>query len=129
MKITTSNVVYSSYPNNEWIVSFGDGTNSGEGSNIKTIEQAIHFAFETGRFKYPIMGSNFGITLDDLIGTDYSYIRSEIARRLTDAISIDDRVIGINDFKYEKLDGSSLKVTCSVKTILGDITVSTTLQG
>lgn len=128
MKINTSNVVYSSYPNNEWIVSFEDGANSNEGSNLKTIEQAIHFALETGRFKYPIMGSNYGITLDDLIGTDYSYIKSEVARRIQDALSTDDRVIAATDFKYDVIDGSSMTVTCIVKTILGDVTVSTTIQ-
>lgn len=128
MKINTSKVVYSSYPNNEWIVSFDNGQNSGEGSNIKTIEQAIHFALETGRFKYPIMGSNYGITLDDLIGTDYSYIKSEIARRIRDALSTDDRVIDATEFKYKTIDGSSMEVTCTVKTILGDVTVTTTIQ-
>lgn len=129
MKINTSNVVYSSYPNNEWIVSFEDGGNSGEGSNIKTIEQAIHFALETGRFKYPIMGSNYGITLDDLIGTDYSYIKSEIARRIQDALSTDDRVKAVTSFKYETLQDSAMKVTCTVETILGDVTVTTVVQG
>lgn len=128
MKINTSNVVYASYPNNEWIVSFDDGGNSGEGSNLKTIEQAIHFALETGRFKYPIMGSNYGITLDDLIGTDYNYIRSEIARRITDALSTDDRIIDVNEFKFDAV-GDSVNVSCVVNTVLGSVTVSTTLQG
>lgn len=129
MKINTTNVVYSSYPNNEWIVSFEDGANAGEGSNLKTIEQAIHFALETGRFKYPIMGANYGITLDDLVGTDYSYIKSEVARRIRDALSTDDRIIEVNDFKYETVDGSSMKVECTVKTILGNVNVTTTVQG
>lgn len=128
MKINTSNVVYSSYPNNEWIVSFEDGTNSGNGSNIKTIEQAIHFAVETGRFKYPVMGSNYGITLDDLIGTDYSYIKSEIARRITDALSVDDRITGVTNFKYETLPDASMGVTCTVQTILGDVALSLKVQ-
>ena len=128
MKINTSNAVYASYPNNEWIVSFEDGANSGEGSNIKTIEQAIHFALETGRFKYPIMGANYGITLDDLIGTDYSYIRSEAARRIKDALSTDDRVIDVGSFKYEN-KGDALVISCLVRTILGDVTVSTTIRG
>lgn len=128
MKINTSNVVYSSYPNNEWIVSFDDGGNAGEGSNIKTIEQSIHFALETGRFKYPIMGSNYGITLDDLIGTDYTFIRSEIERRIRDALSVDDRILNVGGFVYEN-EGDSLHVSCTVTTILGDVSVSTTIQG
>lgn len=128
MKINTSNVVYASYPNNEWIVTFEDGGNLGEGSNLKTIEQAIHFALETGRFKYPIMGSNYGITLDDLIGTDYSFIRSELQRRIVDALSVDDRIIDVNEFTFETL-GDVVKVSCVVNTVLGSVNVSTTLQG
>lgn len=129
MQINTSNVEYTSYPNNEWIVTFEDGGNVSPESNLQTIAQAVRFALETGRFKYPIMGSNFGVTFDDLIGTDYDYIRSEIARRITDALLVDDRIVDVNGFEYTKGDNSAMKVSCTVETILGNMQISTTIGG
>lgn len=126
MNIKTSNVEYTSYPNNEWIVNFGDGGDTAPKSNLETIAQAVRFALETGRFKYPIMGSNFGTIFDDLIGADYDYIQSEIARRMTDALLVDDRIVDVANFRYTR-DGSNMAVTCTVQTILGNIEYTMTL--
>jgi hypothetical protein len=124
MKIRTSKVEYSSYPNYEWIIDFDSDDMKDPKSELKTIEQAVRFSLETERYKYPIMGYNFGVTFDDLIGTDYSYIKSEIARRIRDALSIDDRIVSVDNFEFEKSD-SDMLVKFNVTTILGDITVST----
>jgi hypothetical protein len=124
MKISTSKVEYSSYPNYEWIIDFDSDDMKDPKSELKTIEQAVRFSLETERYKYPIMGYNFGVTFDDLIGTDYSYIKSEIARRIRDALSIDDRIVSVDNFEFEKSD-SDMLVKFNVTTILGDITVST----
>lgn len=129
MQINTSNVEYTSYPNNEWIVTFENGGNIAPESNLQTIAQAVRFALETERFKYPIMGSNFGSIFDDLIGTDYDYIRSEIAKRITDALLIDDRIADVRDFEYTKGDNSAMTVSCVVETVLGNMQISTTIGG
>lgn len=129
MQINTANVEYGSYPNNEWIVDFEDGGNDAPESSLETITQAVRFALETGRFKYPIMGSNFGTVFDDLIGTDFEYIRSEIARRIMDALLVDDRIIDVRDFQYTQGDNSAMKVSCVVETILGNVNISTTIGG
>ena len=129
MQINTTNVEYGSYPNNEWIVDFEDGGNVSPESNLETIAQAVRFALETGRFKHPIMGSNFGTIFDDLIGTDYDYIRSEIARRIMDALLIDDRIVDVRDFQYTRVENSAMTVSCTVETILGNVNISTTIGG
>lgn len=129
MQINTANVEYGSYPNNEWIVDFEDGGNDAPESNLETIVQAVRFALETGRFQYPIMGSNFGTVFDDLIGTDYDYTRSEISRRIMDALLIDDRIVDVRDFQYTVGDNSAMTVSCTVETILGNFNISTTIGG
>ena len=129
MQINTANVEYGSYPNNEWIVDFTDGGNDAPASNLETIVQAVRFALETGRFKYPIMGSNFGTVFDDLIGTDYAYTRSEISRRIMGALLIDDRIVDVRDFQYTVGDNSAMTVSCTVETILGNVNISTTIGG
>ena len=129
MEIKTSNVEYTSYPNNEWIVDFEDGPNEGPESNLQTIAQAVHFALETKRFAYPIMGSNYGTIFDDLIGTDYEYIRSEFARRITDALLIDDRILDVKNFEYTTGELSAMTISCTVETVLGNMQISTTVGG
>lgn len=129
MEITTKNAEYSSYPNNEWIVDFVSEDNTDPMDNLKTITQAVKFALETERYKYPIMGSNYGTTFSDLVGTDYSYIKSEISRRIRDALSIDDRITSIDDFKFTRQDDSGILVEFKITTILGDISFSTTIMG
>lgn len=129
MQINTSNVEYTSYPNNEWIVSFDTGGNTSPAQSLQTIAQAVRFALETDRFKYPIMGSNFGTLFDDLIGTDYEYIRSEIQRRIIDALMIDDRIVDVTDFRFTRGDDSAMIVSCTVQTLLGDFQISTTIGG
>lgn len=129
MDITTSNAEFISYPSNEWIVEFDSGYNKDPESNLQSVAQDIRFALETERYKWPIMGANFGTSFQDLIGTDYNYIRSEIVRRINDALSIDDRILTIGEFEFQKLQDSGMLVKCTITTIMGDVTISTTIQG
>jgi hypothetical protein len=129
MNITTSNAEFISYPSNEWIVEFDSGYNKDPESNLQSIAQDIRFALETERYRWPIMGANFGTSFQDLIGTDYNYIRSEIVRRINDALSIDDRILTIGEFEFQKLQDSGMLVKCTITTIMGDVTISTTIQG
>jgi hypothetical protein len=127
MEIKTTKVEYSSYPNNEWLVDFDSESTLEPASTLQTIIQSIRFTLETERYKYPIMGANYGVVFEDLIGTDYSFIKSEIASRIRDALSVDDRIISVDDFNFTNPNGSDMLVTFSVLTILGTATVSTTI--
>lgn len=127
MKIETGKAEFSAYSTREWIVDFETGGNGEPEVTLSSIAQDIRFALSTERYKYPIMGANFGATFDDLIGTDYNYIRSEIARRIKDALSTDDRILSVGDFDFQKVDETGMLITCIVKTSLGDVPVSTTV--
>ena len=125
MKISTINAIFTTYPNREWVVDFNTGDNGEPDSTLDAVAQDIRFALSTERYKYPIMGANFGATFDDLVGSDYNYIRSEIARRIKDALSTDDRVISIEDFVFKKQSNDAIFVSCVVKTNVGDVPIST----
>ena len=129
MIITTDRAEYSSYPSTEWIVDFDSGDDSAPESNLASVAQDVRFCMETERYKYPIMGPNFGVSFDDLVGTDYAYIRSEVARRIQDALSIDDRIISVGNFTFTNLDNSGMLIKCTVSTIFGDVNISTTISG
>lgn len=128
MNIKTSRVEFASYSSNEWIVDFESGDNGQPKSVLDAVAQDVRFALSTDRYKWPIMGSNFGVTFDDLIGTDYNYIRSEVVRRIRDALSIDDRILQVDDFQFTPLEDSGILISCVVQTTFGDVSVSTTIQ-
>lgn len=128
MNIKTSRVEFASYSSNEWIVDFESGDNGQPKSILDAVAQDVRFALSTDRYKWPIMGSNFGVTFDDLIGTDYNYIRSEVVRRIRDALSIDDRILQVDDFQFTPIEDSGILISCVVQTTFGDVSVSTTIQ-
>ena len=128
MNIKTSRVEFASYSSNEWIVDFESGDNGQPKSVLDAVAQDVRFALSTDRYNWPIMGSNFGVTFDDLIGTDYNYIRSEVVRRIRDALSIDDRILQVDDFQFTPLEDSGILISCVVQTTFGDVSVSTTIQ-
>lgn len=128
MNIKTSRVEFASYSSKEWIVDFETGDNGQPKSNLDAVAQDIRFALETDRYKWPIMGSNFGASFDDLIGTDYNYIRSEVVRRIRDALSIDDRILQVDGFQFTPLDDSGILISCTVNTTFGNVSLSRTIQ-
>ncbi len=128
MNIKTSRVEFASYSSNEWIVDFESGDSGQPKSVLDAVAQDIRFALGVERYKWPVMGSNFGVTFDDLIGTDYNYIRSEVVRRIRDALSIDDRILQVDDFQFTPLEDSGILISCVVQTTFGDVSVSTTIQ-
>ena len=127
-KIETSNAEFSSYSSNEWRVNFETGEIDDPETSLAVMAQDIRFALETDRYKYPIMGANFGATFDDLIGTDYNYIQSEIVHRIRDALSIDDRVISVGDFEFKQGAESDIIVSCVVATPLGNVAIQTAIR-
>lgn len=120
-------VKFATYPIQEWILDEDTGFLSEPEFNIKAIAQDIKFILSTERNMYPIMGSNFGIELLDLVGKDEQYIRAQIKSRIADALSVDDRIVKISEFTFKKTDSNSLSVSFNVKTVLGDVPMTTTI--
>lgn len=119
------NVQFTTYPIEEWVL---DEENLQVGNpelTVDAIAQDIKFILSTERNKYPIMGSNFGIELVDLIGKDRQYVQAQIKKRINEALSIDDRILAIGSFKFESKEMGSLSVSFVVETVLGKVGMST----
>ena len=54
-----------------------------------------------------------------LIGQSPEYVASEMQRRLKDAFSTDDRILGIRDFNY-KVEKENLQASFVVETVFGE---------
>ncbi len=90
---------------------------------IEAVRQAIYKVLNTERFGYIIYSWNYGIELVDLYGKDDAYVIPELERRIKDALSTDDRIIGCDDFEFAISDKHTIAVTFTAKTIYGDLSI------
>lgn len=100
-----------------------------EGQSIKgytdgelAIRQAVFKILMTERYKYEIYDGNYGIELEDLYGKNKVYVKSELARRIKDALLTDDRIYDVSNFSFsdsEKEKGA-LRVNFTVISAFGE---------
>ena len=124
------NVTFTTYPIQEWILNEDSSSLEDPKFDLQAISQDIKFALSTERNKYPIMGPNFGSSFEDLIGMDSQYVCAQIKKRVSDALSIDDRILGVGHFEFKHSHGNdSLTVSFVVETILGKVNLTTDIIG
>ena len=87
---------------------------------VDALKQAIYFILSTERYEFVIYSWDYGVELRDLFGQPIPYVMSEIRRRVTEALTMDDRVTDVTDFKFEKQHGK-LHVTFTVNSKYGNI--------
>lgn len=87
---------------------------------LDAMKQAIVKILSTERFSYPIYTENYGNDLDDLIGKEYDYIKTDIKRVISEALLADDRIQSVSVDKVTK-NGTTITVDGSATTIFGDI--------
>ena len=59
--------------------------------------QAVYLILNVERYAFPIYSRDYGSELSDLIGTPRDYAISEIKRRITEALTQDDRITSVDD--------------------------------
>lgn len=122
-------VSFTSYPIQEWLVDNETAQLGDVELSVDAIAQDVKFALSTERNKYPIMGSNFGVEFEDLIGMDEDYVRANVKSRIQEALSIDDRIDDLGSFSFSKPSPDSLLVTFIVESVLGPFEVTTEIIG
>lgn len=123
------NVEFVTYPIQEWILDDETGELKDVSFELHAISQDVKFYLSTERNKYPIMGSNFGVELDDLIGKDKQYVKAQVKKRIIEALSIDDRITSVSSFNFTQQSPDSLSVSFVVSTRLGDFSMTTEIIG
>lgn len=89
----------------------------------EAMQQAIYKILNTERYQYIIYSWNYGIELIDLYGEPVSYVVPELERRITDALSVDERIESVSDFEFDTSKKGIVAVTFTAHTIFGDIEV------
>lgn len=114
--VNIADVDFSEESSNTFIV--GNGQIAGMDDGLAALTQAVHIILTTERYRYQIYSGNFGVSLDDLIGQDQDYIRAALPERINEAFSVDDRIIGAQNFEFT-FDGTKVYVSFDVVTVYG----------
>lgn len=98
----------------------GDNCIKGKINDLDAVKQAIYLILNTERYAYNIYSWNYGVELVDLIGQPLPYVTVILPRRIEEALTQDDRIKDVRDFKF-KHNKNKLHVTFTVITTVGDI--------
>lgn len=111
--VTLPSKTYRLDQNRNCIVGYTDG--------LDAVKQAIYCILNTERYEYLIYSWNFGIELKRLFGKPIGFVKSELKRVIREALTQDDRILGVDGFLFE-VSGRKVTVTFTVHTRFGDIT-------
>lgn len=93
---------YKEQPSLTYRIMTEDKRISGNCTGLEAIKQAVYKIIFTERYENVIYSSKYGIELADLLGKPVSDVKSELPRRITDALLQDDRITDVTDFEVIK---------------------------
>lgn len=120
--LMTTNLEVETQPSKNYKMHIQDNIISGTCDGIEAMNQVIYKILNTERYEYPIYSWNYGVELSDLVGEPTSYVCAEAERRITEALTQDDRINDVSDFEFDTSNKHEVVCTFVVHTIFGDIT-------
>lgn len=87
------------------------------------IVQAIYLILSTERYESVIYNWYYGTEFDSLVGKDRDFVKSELKRRIAEAILEDDRILDVTDFNIS-FNKDVANIVFLVETNIGDININ-----
>ena len=97
------------------------GSIRGYTDGLDAMKQAIFKILQTERYQYIMYSWNYGIETLDLYGEPISYVCPELERRITEALTWDERIRSVDNFKFELPQKGMIHVSFTAHTIFGDV--------
>lgn len=117
----------STEPSNTFFIDFEKGRISGFVDEREAVKQAIMLILNTERYKFLIYSWNYGVELEELIGTHPDIVEDEVERLISEALLQDDRITAVYDFEFSR-NKDTLLVSFKVDSIYGDIGIETEVR-
>lgn len=90
----------------------------------EALKQAVAMRLNSWWRAHDIYDDHYGFEAQGLIGRSRGYIRSELKRRLRECLMEDDRVYGVENFRYEEgEDGEAWMLSFRLKSRFGEWTM------
>lgn len=121
--ILTTDLEVESLPSKNYKMHIEQNIISGMVDDAESVKQAIYKILNTERYEYIIYSWNYGVELVDLYGEPVTYVCPELQRRITEALSVDDRIISLEDFNFDTSNKGVVIVTFKANTIFGEVAV------
>ena len=90
----SAGVSFVSQPSRTWYINKETNRIQGECDGWYSVRQAVEVILNVERFRWQIYSPYSGMQWDGLIGQDPGYVASELQRRITEALKMDDQVRG-----------------------------------
>ena len=116
-----TDITIASQPSKTWIIERSTMQVAGMDNTLEAVRQAVEIALNVERYRWTIYSTNFGNELDGLVGEDETYIIAEVPRLVEDALSVDSRVLSVDDYTFTRVGKDSMSVTFTVHTVYGDL--------
>ncbi|OQB15706.1 MAG: hypothetical protein BWY15_00419 [Firmicutes bacterium ADurb.Bin193] len=91
----------------------------GKIDGLEAVRQSIFKLLSTEKNAYDIY-TEYGIELEQLVGTDFLYATSMAKKLITEALMSDDRILSVEDFEFEN-ESDHLVVNFTIYTIYGSV--------
>lgn len=91
----------------------------------EAMKQAIYKILNTERYQYVMYSWNYGIELLDLYGEPVSYVCPELERRITEALTWDERIKSVNNFEFDVIGKGAIHVSFVAHTVFGEVQAET----
>lgn len=109
-------------PSKTYKLNIENNTIFGTCDGIEAIRQTIYCILNTERFDYLIYSWNYGVEIKNLIGEPHTYAIPELERVIKEALTQDDRIIDVTDFKFETIKNTVI-ITFKVLTTEGETVI------
>lgn len=119
--LLTTDLEVETQPSKNYKMHIQDNIINGTCDQLNAMVQVIYKILNTERYIYPIYSWNYGIELRDLFGEPVSYVCAELERRITEALTQDDRIESVSDFEFNTDKKHEVVCTFVVHTIFGDV--------
>ncbi|MNW45601.1 hypothetical protein D3C74_228700 [compost metagenome] len=100
-------------------IDFATGKATGIVDGLESVKQAVYKILQTERFEHLIYESNYGSEITGLQGRSQGYVRSEIERRIREALLEDDRISSIENMQIT-ITGDEALAIFTVVSVYGD---------
>ena len=111
------------WPSKTWKINKSMNRIEGYADGWEAVRQAVEIILNIERFRWQIYEPYTGTRWDGLLGQDPGYVSAEVQRRINDALSVDDRLLGVSNFS-DSIVGDTLTATMTVDTVYGAVLAS-----
>lgn len=115
---STGNYKRKEYADRTYLVDRESMCVSGETEGLDAVRQAADIILSVERFEYQIYSTDFGREFDGILGKESEYAQSMLKRRITEALSVDKRILSVDNFSFRE-DGEELYCSFDIRTVFG----------